>query len=146
MKVVAVLVAAAAVLLAVELGQGALDFGQAKREHPCSGHSSYAGSGLDATLQRIVLDGLNGAACELHTTREELVLSLRPSSSHPVRWDEQTIQRAVRSGLVRSIDEAERRGDLPGIVAGVLRAAAEYAPVKFFVEGGADLSDFLSFL
>ena len=143
MKVAAVLVAAAVALLAVELGMGAWDFGEAKRVNPCSAHASYPGGGFDATLQRIVLDGLNGAACELHTTREELVLSLRPSSERKAKWNDETIQRAVRVGLVRAIDEAERRGDVPGVLAAVLRAGARHAPVKFLLEGNADLSGLL---
>ena len=36
------------------------------------------GGGIDGAVQRFALTGLNGAACELHTTREELVLSFVP--------------------------------------------------------------------
>jgi hypothetical protein len=42
---------------------------------------------------------------------------------------------------VRSIDESERRGDLPGFVATLLREAAKRAPVKFLVEQAPSLSD-----
>jgi hypothetical protein len=142
-KIVAGLVAAAVVLLSVELGMGAWSFGETKHVNPCSAQSSYPGGGFDATLQRILLDGLNGAACELHTTREELVLSLRPSSGRQAKWDDETIQHAVRAGLVGAIDEAERRGDVPGVVAALLRAGARHAPVKFLLEGGSELSDLL---
>ena len=47
---------------------------------------TFEGEGLDATVQRIALDGLNGAACELGVTREDLVLSLDPDSpqAHPL--------------------------------------------------------------
>ena len=143
MKVVAALAAAAVALLAIELGMGAWGFGATKRVNPCTAHASYPGGGFDATLQRIVLDGLNGAACELHTSREELVLALRPSDERSAKWDDETIQRAVRVGLVRAIDEAEKRGDVPGILAAVLRAGASHAPVKFLLEGNADLSGLL---
>lgn len=143
MKVVAGLVAAAVVLLAVELGTGAWSFGATRTENPCTAQSPDLGGGFDATLQRIVLDGLNGAACRLHTTREELVLSLRPSSGHRPRWDDETIQDAVRGGLVHAIDKAEDRGDLPGFIATVLREAARHAPVKVLISGGSRLSDLL---
>ncbi len=142
MKIVAALLAAAIVLLAVELGMGAWSFGEVRRVDPCTAHTPSLGSGFDATLQRIVLDGLNGAACRLHTTREQLVESLDPS--HPSRWSEDQIQEAVRAGLVRSIDETENRGDLPAIVATLLREAAKHAPLKFLVERGSSVTDLLS--
>ena len=145
MKVVAALLAAAVVFLTVELAMGAWNFGEPKRVNPCTAHAPPVGGGIDGTFQRIVFDGLNGAACDLHTTPEELVLSLRSSSGSRRRWDDATIQRAVRAGLVRSIDDAERRGDIPGIVAPVLRAAAEHAPVKFLIEG-VNLRDLLGSL
>jgi hypothetical protein len=142
MKLVAALLVAAVAFLAVELGMGAWNFGEPKRQNPCITHAQFHGSGIDAVFQRIVLDGLNGAACELHTTREQFVLSLQPSSGSHRRWDDETIQRAVRAGLVRSIDEAEQRGDVPSVIAPVLKAAAEHAPVKFLLEG-LDLRDLL---
>lgn len=141
MKVLAPLLAAAVVLLAVELGMGAWSFGEIHREDPCTARTKSLGGGVDAALQRIVLDGLNGAACRLHTTREQLVEALGPSGSS--RWSDEQIQQAVRSGLVRAIDESEDRGDLPGIVASVLREAAKHAPVKFLVQGGTSFSDLL---
>ncbi|HEX9415365.1 MAG TPA: hypothetical protein VF895_01515 [Gaiellaceae bacterium] len=146
MKVVAALLAAAVVLVAVELGMGAWGFGETKTVNPCTARSPSTGDGLDGALQRIVLDGLNGAACELHTTREELVLSLRPSSGQKVKWDSATIERAVRAGLVRAIDAAERRGDVPSFLAPLLREAAQHAPVKFLINGGSRLTDILGSL
>jgi hypothetical protein len=140
-KIVAVLLAAAVVFLAVELGLGAWGFGEVKRVDPCTATTPSLGSGVDATLQRIVLDGLNGAACRLHTTREELVQSLGSSGSK--RWSDEQIQVAVRAGLVQAIDKAEHRGDVPGILAGLLREAAKHAPVRFLIENGSGLSGLL---
>jgi len=139
-KYVAVLLVAAVVFLAVELGMGAWGFGEVNRVDPCTATTKSLGSGFDATLQRIVLDGLNAAACQLHTTREELVDSLGSRSS---RWNDEQIQRAVRVGLVLAIDKAEDRGDVPGILASLLREAAKRAPVKFLIEYGPSLSDLL---
>jgi hypothetical protein len=141
LKFIAALLAAAVVLVAVELGMGAWSFGEVRRQDPCTAKTPSLGSGFDAGLQRIVLDGLNGAACRLHTTREELVQALGPAQSS--RWSPEEIQDAVRAGLVRAIDEAETRGDLPGIAATLLREAAKHAPVKFLVEGGTSLADLL---
>jgi hypothetical protein len=139
-KWIAVLLAAAVVFLAVELGMGAWGFGEVKRVDPCTATTPSLGSGFDAGLQRIILDGLNGAACRLHTTREQLVESL---GSNGGRWSDEQIQQAVRAGLVDAIDKAEHRGDIPGIVAPLLREAARHAPIKFLIENGSSLTDLL---
>jgi hypothetical protein len=134
---------AAVALLAVELGKGALSYGESTVSDPCEGRASFSGEGFDATLQRIVLDGLDGAACELGATREELVLSFDPSLGANVPWDRPTIERAVRAGLLRAIDEAEERGTLGGLEARILREVVRRAPLEWLIEGGTSLADLL---
>jgi hypothetical protein len=92
-------------------------------------------------VQRIVLDGLDGAACRLHTTREELVLSLAPGTGVKRRWDEHTVEVAIRAGLLRSVDDAERRGDIPSFAAPFLRRLVEDAPIGKLIRGGISLSN-----
>ena len=140
---VALLIAAAA-LVGVELAHGAVDAGGLAVRDPCEPRPPFPGQGFDATLQRVVLDGLDGAACELEATREELVLSLTPrSDSGPIRWDDETIERAVRAGLLEAIDDAEQRGSLNAIVATILREVVERAPVQWLIDGGQGLADLL---
>ena len=140
----AALLAAAAVLLVVELSAGATSYGEPTSKDACTARADYPGGGLDGTLQRIVLNGLYGAACELGTTREELVLSFDPNlSSTDVHWDRPTIQRAVRAGLVRAIDDAEEQGQLPGFAATILRAVAERAPIEWLLDHAGDLGGLL---
>jgi hypothetical protein len=136
------LLASGLLLVTLELGKGALSEPSPKLANPCLSRDGRSG-GIDATVQRIVLDGLDGAACRLHTTREELVLSLAPGSGFRRRWDERTIDRALRAGLLRSVDEAERRGDIPGFAAPILRRIVESAPLGRLVRGGIRLSDLL---
>jgi hypothetical protein len=136
--VLAALLVSVAVLVAVELGKGALHEPAPKLTNPCQPRGGRTG-GIDATIQRIVLDGLDGAACRLHTTREELVLSLAPESGVRRRWDEHTIEVAVRAGLLRSIDEAQRRGDIPDFVLPILRNFVEHAPIDQLVRGAIKL-------
>ena len=141
--VLAALILSGAVLVGVELGRGALDEPAPKIADPCQPRAGRTG-GLDATIQRIVLDGLDGAACRLHTTREELVLSIGGGGVGVTRgWDEHTIEVALRAGLLRSVDAAEQRGDLPGFVAGALRGVVERAPLDKLIRGGFSLSDLL---
>ena len=127
-------------LLGVELGKGALTEPAPKLADPCLPRAGSSG-GIDATIQRIVLDGLDGAACRLHTTREEFVLSL--GGNAPRRWNEHTIEVALRAGLLRSVDEAERRGDIPGFAASLLRRFVERAPLDRLIRGGFSLRDLL---
>jgi hypothetical protein len=141
--VLVALLASGAVLVGVELGRGALDEPAPKIANPCHPRPGRSG-GIDTTIQRIVLDGLDGAACRLHTTREELVLSLGGGGLGVTRrWDEHTIEVALRAGLLRSVDAAERRGDVPGFLAPALRGIVERAPLDKLVRGGISLSDLL---
>jgi hypothetical protein len=138
---VALLVAGVA-LAAVELGLGALSEPSPKIANPCQPRDGRTG-GLDTTIQRIVLDGLDGAACRLHTTREELVLSIGGGSEAPRHWDEHTIEVALRAGLLRSVDAAVQRGDVPSFLAPALRGLVERLPLEKLIRGGISLSDLI---
>jgi len=138
---VALLIAGVA-LVAVELGLGALDEPSPKIANPCQPRAGRTG-GIDMTIQRIVLDGLDGAACRLHTTREELVLSIGGGSLAPRQWDEHTVEAALRAGLLRSVDAAEQRGDVPSFLAPALRGLVERAPLDKLIRGGFSLNDLL---
>ena len=141
--IVAALLASGATLVAFELGKGALEEPSPKIANPCNPREGRTG-GIDATIQRIVLDGLDGAACRLHTTREELVLSLDGSSAVlPRRWDEHTVEVALRAGLLRSVDDAVQRGDVPSFLGSPLRSLVRRLPLDRLVEGGFSLSDLL---
>ncbi len=131
----------AVALLGLELANGGADAGALAVGDPCGSRAAFPGQGLDATLQRIVLDGLDGAACELGTTREELVLSLAPSAADgDIPWDDETIERAVRAGILGAIDDAERRGSLNGLLAVALREVVERAPVGWLVDGAQGIA------
>jgi hypothetical protein len=138
---VALLLAGVA-LVAVELGLGALDAPSPKIANPCQPRAGRTG-GIDTTIQRIVLDGLDGAACRLHTTREELVLSIGGGGEAPRHWDEHTIEVALRAGLLRSVDDAERRGDIPSFLAPAVRGLVERLPLERLLRGGISLNDLL---
>jgi hypothetical protein len=134
---------AAAVLIAVELANGALDYGESQVADPCLQREPLPGEGFEATIQRIVLDGLDGAACELNTTREELVLSVDPELGRDVEWDDETLERAVRAGLLESIAEAEARGSIGGLEVTIMREVVERAPLDWLIQGGTSIADLL---
>jgi hypothetical protein len=142
LAVLLTLFAAALALIGVELGKGAAREVSPRIANPCRPRAPFPGGGLDATVQRIVLDGLDGAACRLGTSREKLVLSLGPGTGVRVdQADRSEVEAAVRAGLERSVDEAASRGDIPGLLAPVLRRLIEAAPLDKLVQGGISLGN-----
>ena len=102
------LMGAAVALIAVEIGMGGINAGKAGLKDPCTtkpqlDEGGFFGS-IDAAVQRVALSGLNGAACSLHTSREELVLSFSPAlGTKKVRWSKETIR--------KSATRRDRQGD-----------------------------------
>ncbi len=119
------------------MAQGADDVGEFTAQDPCTADPDpFPGGGLDAAVQRIALSALNGAACDLGTTREVLVLSLDDDSGYgDVTWDDDTVESALRVGAHRAIDDARARDDISGITATVLRVAADRAPLQWLIDG-----------
>lgn len=123
-------------LLGVELAGGARDTGTFVAQDPCTAPPDpFPGDGIDAAVQRIALSALNGAACELDTTRERLVLSLDEHSGYDdVTWDRDTAEQALKVGAHRAIDDANDRDAIPGWVAAVLGFAVDRAPIGWLVD------------
>lgn len=137
--VVLLMMGAAAALIAVELGMGAIDAGEAHLADPCTSkphleEGGFLGS-IDAAVQRVALSGLNGAACSLHTSREELVLSFSPAlGSKKVRWTRATIRKALRSGIDRAVHDTAGHGVFANALALLLREALA-DPIAYFLGG-----------
>jgi hypothetical protein len=132
-----VVLAAAVALIAVELGMGAIGFGEARLADPCTSkpHLSEGGifGSVDAAVQRFALSGLNGAACSLHTTREELVLSFTPAlGTKKVRWSRSTIETALRNGMRRAAHDTAGNGIFGDVLSFVLDNAIA-RPIAFFL-------------
>ncbi len=90
-------------------------------------------------LEGIVLSGLDGAACELQVSREELATVLTDEAAlaefareRGIAEDE--IDAAVRAGLVRAVDDAEAEGLVGRPISSILRAVAENAPVPLVID------------
>ena len=137
--VLLLLLLAAVVLVVVELGKGAVGYGSGTVANPCH-NRSFAGSGIDAAAQRVVLDGLDGAGCRLGTSREALVLSLSRGSGFPHRhFNRQTVENALRAGMLAAIDRAEQRGDIPSFLAPLARQAVRSLRLEQLLRGALGL-------
>ena len=123
-------------LVVTEVVNGARDVGEFVAEDPCTAAPDpYPGDGLDSSVQRIALSALNGAACELGTTRERLVLSLDANSGYAdVTWDDETLEAALQVGAHRAIDDANDRDAIPGWAAAALGFLVDRAPVGWLVD------------
>jgi MFS family permease len=133
---VVAVIGGAAVLLSSEGRAGAGALGRFTPADACrASPTPYPGDGIDPALQRIALSAINGAACELGTTRERLVLSLdRNAPYHDVTWDRPMMEKALRAGADRAIKDADDRDSLPGWVAWLLRRAVQHAPAGWLVD------------
>jgi hypothetical protein len=133
-------IAVSTVVAAMILPVGAVrasddDFGSAGVLDPCTAPpDTFPGDGFDAAAQRFLFSGLNGAACELGISREELVLSLEPRAGIDVEWDRDTIIQAVKDGFDRAVHDAADRGTLPDWVASALAWTVDHAPVSWFLD------------
>ncbi len=124
--------AVAAVLVPyVALGGGRYD--PTPVADPCVQRDWRDPGGVQEVLEQIALSALDGAACELGVSREELVIAVQDEDSLDALADEHGISRedaeeAVTDGLERAIDDAEDAGALSGVLASLARSAVGAVP------------------
>lgn len=126
------LVVVAAVLVPY-LALGGASYEPTPVADPCEPRDWRDPGGLQAVLEQIALSALDGAACELGVSREDLVLAVRDEESLDAFADEHGISRAdaervVEDGLERAVEDAEDSGALPGFVAPLVRRAVDAVP------------------
>jgi hypothetical protein len=134
----ALLVVAAALastaLVAAYLAAGGSEYEPTPTADPCAAREWRSPEGIEESAQQFALSALDGAACQLGVSREELAVAL---ASEEARADfladqglsDAELESAVRAGLVRGIDDAEAAGALSPLVADGARAVAERVPV-----------------
>jgi hypothetical protein len=94
---------------------------------------------VEEALEQIALSALDGAACELGVTREDLVLAVRSEDALDDFAEEQGIsrddaERAVEDGLLRAVDDAEESGAIGERVASIARRVVESVPPWLVLE------------
>ena len=141
-------VAAAVVLVGVYLAAGGGAYEPSPVADPCAPREWTSPEGVEEVAQQFFLSALDGAACELGVSREELAAALATDESrqafateHGV--DATELEVALRAGLVRAIDDAERAGAISAPLASGLREFASRVPVEQALNLYADASAFL---
>jgi hypothetical protein len=134
MRAIAAAAAASAALVVVYLALGGASYAPAEVADPCAPRDWRDPEGLQQVAEQIVLSALDGAACKLGVSREEIVLAFasRDSRERFVRErgiSDEELERLVREGLVRAVDDAERAEALDPALADLLRGIARRVPV-----------------
>jgi hypothetical protein len=132
-------VVAALVLVVTYLALGGASYAPAKVADPCATRDWRDPQGLAEVGEQIVLSGLDGAACEIGVSREEMVLALANSDSRErfVRErgiSDQRLEQLVRDGLMRAIADAEEADALNSTIADILRGLVRTIPVDELVD------------
>lgn len=131
---------ASGALVGASIARGGLDRGRLELANPCRPRPPISAAGSTGTIERVVLSGLDGAACHLRVSRERLVVGLVSADGRrrlfsTGRTENDRIEEAVRSGLRRAIDDAARRGELGGLDLRLLRAATDHLPIAELLRG-----------
>jgi hypothetical protein len=96
-------------VLAVQLAAGGGGFEPAQPADPCAPRTvTSQADGIDGLTERLVLPGLDDAACTLHVSREALTLELAQPGP---RTDAEV--EALHDGLLAAVDRMADDGTLP---------------------------------
>ena len=123
-------IAASVALVVTFLALGGSSYAPASVRDPCKPRPWPKVSGLQDTVQQFTLSALDGAACNLHVSRETLVLALATPQGRDRFASDPHLESAVRAGLVRAIDDGEQAGAINPVDADGLRQLARHAPVE----------------
>jgi hypothetical protein len=136
---VGVAIAASLVLVGAYLAAGGSSYEPAKTQDPCKPRPWRDPEGLQQLAEQFSLSALDGAACQLGVSRETLARALatpRSRERFTKRYgiDDAELARAVRAGLLRAVDDAERAGAISPLLAGPLRATLRQIPIDQAIE------------
>ena len=134
-----VAVGAVAAVILPYLALGGASFEPTPVADPCATREWRGPGDLEETLEQIVLSALDGAACELGVSREDLVLAVRNEEALDDFAEEHGISRedaeqAVRDGMLLAVDDAEEAGAIGESVASLARRVIGEVPPWLVLE------------
>lgn len=136
---VGVAAVASLALVFIYLAAGGASYEPAKVQDPCKPRPWRNPEGLEQIAEQFSLSALDGAACKLGVSRETLARALATPASRErflKRYgiDDAELARAIRAGLLRAVDDAERAGALNPLLAAPLRATVRRIPLDQAIE------------
>ncbi len=134
----AVSILASLLLVGIYLAAGGLDYKPAKAADPCDSRPWTDPGNLEESVQQFAISAVDGAACELGVSREELTRALADDASRQEFADDNglsdsDVEDALRKGLDRAVDDAENAGALSTLAATGARAAISVAPMSVLI-------------
>jgi hypothetical protein len=123
-------------LIVVYVAAGGLDYKPAAAPDPCRPRNWPKPNDF---TEQAAISALDGAACELGVSREQLGLVFTSKErlkqfQKSQGFSDQQIQDAARDGVLRAVDDAERAGEIGGLEATALRVAAQLVPVDRLIQ------------
>jgi hypothetical protein len=131
--------AASLALVLVYLAAGGSSYAPEKVKDPCQPRAWRNPESLQEIAEQFSLSALDGAACRLGVSRETLARALATPESRErfarrYGIDDAELARAIRAGLLRAVDDAERAGALNPLLAAPLREVVRRIPLEQAVE------------
>lgn len=129
----------AVALMGIYLAAGGSSYAPAKTQDPCKRRPWRNPEGLEQIAEQFSLSALDGAACKLGVSRETLAQALatpegREHFMQRYGIDDAELARAIRAGLLRAVDDAERAGALSPLLAVPLRQTLRNIPLDQAIE------------
>jgi hypothetical protein len=136
---VGISIVASLTLVGAYLAAGGSSYAPAKTRDPCKPRPWRNPEGLQQLAEQFSLSALDGAACQLGVSRETLARALATPQSRErfarrYGIDDAELARAIRAGLVRAVNDAERAGALSPFLAGPLRETLRSIPLEQAIE------------
>ncbi len=127
-------IVAAVALVGIYLAAGGSSYEPEQVRDPCQQRPWSNPQSLGELANQFSNSALDGAACQLGVSREELAQALatpegRERFSERYGIADEELARAVRAGLLRAIEDAEEAGALSPLIAGPLRSTIEQIPL-----------------
>jgi hypothetical protein len=132
-------IALSLVLVGGYLAAGGSSYAPAEVQDPCEERAWRDPEGLEQIAEQFSLSALDGAACELGVSRETLARALATPASRErftrrYGISDAELARAVRAGLLRAVDDAQRAGAIGPLLAAPLRATLRQIPLDQAIE------------
>ncbi len=130
---------ASVALVVAYLAAGGSSYTPAKTQDPCKPRPWRNPQGFQAIAEQFSLSALDGAACKLGVSREALAQALATPQSRErftrrYGVGDAKLAEAIRSGLIRAIDDAENAGALSPFLADPMREAVQGLSLERAIE------------
>jgi hypothetical protein len=134
MALPAVAVVLVSAVLGVQLANGGGKSAPSPTANPCAVRTvNSVSTGIEGLAERLVILGLDGAACRLHVSREALTLQLaQQGKATDAQID------ALRAGLLRAVDLMKANGTLPP-ASDLVDEALDESNLNGFIKGAIRL-------